>query len=345
VRHAFARLLFVGSILATALTFSAAADAAAQRTFVASYGLSGNTAFNCSIVNPCRAFSEAMSVTGIGGEVVVLDSAGYGPVVIDKSISIIAPAGIYAGITVTSGTGIDIVTPAADVKLKGLTINGQGGTTGLSMVMSPIANTSLMVEDCTISHMNTDGIHIYGAVTATLDRVRVERNNGDGIHVENGARFTVSNSSVFANQNDGIHVVVVGGSAGNSMRGLVERSTISDNGVAGIETGNLIGSYTIALDVRETQVVRNTYGLKVNVSSLVYASNSDINSNSGSGIVVIGTGAAVVASANIVSMNGYGYYVDTNGGIYTMGNNVVRDNTAKNINVGNSGGVYSLTVD
>ena len=82
--------------------------AAAQRTFVASYGLTANTAFNCSVAKPCRAFSEAMGVTSPDGEVIVLDSAGYGPVTIAQSVSIVAPPGIYAGVTVATGTGIII---------------------------------------------------------------------------------------------------------------------------------------------------------------------------------------------------------------------------------------------
>jgi len=51
--------------------------ASAQRTFVASYGAPLNTALNCSITKPCRAFSEAISVTNPDGEVIVLDSAGH----------------------------------------------------------------------------------------------------------------------------------------------------------------------------------------------------------------------------------------------------------------------------
>jgi hypothetical protein len=48
---------------------------AAQRTFVASYGLDTNP---CTHDQPCRAFTAALAVTSAGGEVVALDSAGYG---------------------------------------------------------------------------------------------------------------------------------------------------------------------------------------------------------------------------------------------------------------------------
>ena len=93
------------AVLVLSTLTSTDAKAAAQRTFVASYGVSTNTAFNCSIAKPCRQFSEAIGVTNAGGEVIVLDSAGYGPATINQSISIIAPDGVYAGISVFTGNG------------------------------------------------------------------------------------------------------------------------------------------------------------------------------------------------------------------------------------------------
>jgi hypothetical protein len=67
-----------------------------------------------------------MTVTAANGEIVVLDSGGYGRVTIDKSVSIVAPPGIYAGISVFAGQdGVTIFTPGITVVLRGLTINGR----------------------------------------------------------------------------------------------------------------------------------------------------------------------------------------------------------------------------
>ena len=73
-----------------AMTALAAADAAAtaQRTFVAS---TGNDANPCSLAQPCRGFARAFRQAS-PGEVIVLDSAGYGLVTITQSVSLIAPA-------------------------------------------------------------------------------------------------------------------------------------------------------------------------------------------------------------------------------------------------------------
>src|SRR5689334_17771785 len=103
--------------LVVALWLPTVAHAASQRTFVASYGI--DTA-PCSLPQPCRQFARALTQTLAGGEIIVLDSAGYGPVTIAQNVSIVAPAGIYAGISVFSGNGVTIAAPATKVKLRGL---------------------------------------------------------------------------------------------------------------------------------------------------------------------------------------------------------------------------------
>src|SRR5262245_17075337 len=86
-------------IAAVLLAVAGQAHAQANRTFVSG---SGNDANPCSLPAPCRSFAGAITKTNAGGEIVVLDSAGYGSVTITKSISISAPDGIEGGMTVTS---------------------------------------------------------------------------------------------------------------------------------------------------------------------------------------------------------------------------------------------------
>ncbi len=78
----------------------AASANAAQRTFVSTAGFDTN---DCSLTAPCRGFAKALTVTDVGGEIVVLDSGGYGAVAIGQPVSIIAPSGVYAGISVFAG--------------------------------------------------------------------------------------------------------------------------------------------------------------------------------------------------------------------------------------------------
>ena len=149
------------AVLAVTFAFSPTANAAlAQRTFVASYGSPANTAFNCSIAKPCRQFSEAIGVTSPGGEVIVLDSAGYGSVTVTKSVSIISSPGVYAGISAFSGNnGVTVNAPGAAVVLRGLSINGQGGSVGIALQ----AAARLRVENCVISKMASNGIEATAA--------------------------------------------------------------------------------------------------------------------------------------------------------------------------------------
>jgi len=96
---------------------------AAPRTFIAS---TGNDAGPCTITQPCRSFPAAILRTDGGGEIVAVDSAGYGGVAIDRSVAIIAAPGAFAGVTVSSGDAIAIGASGLDVTLHGLTINGLG---------------------------------------------------------------------------------------------------------------------------------------------------------------------------------------------------------------------------
>ena len=201
-------------VLALSTLASTDAVATAQRTFVASYGLATNTAFNCSIAKPCRAFSEATGVTNTAGEVIVMDSAGYGPATITQSVSIIAPPGVYAGISVFTGSGIVIDGAAVTVHLRGLTINGQGGA--LNDGIGFFNGAALVVEDCEVANMTTgidasapgstvsvkntslhdngsEGFKANGSVVATLDGVTTQRNQ-TGLLAYNGSQVSVSNS-------------------------------------------------------------------------------------------------------------------------------------------------------
>src|SRR5262245_46616782 len=105
--------------------------AAAQRTFVSTNGDDLN---GCSLAAPCRSFARAITQTDPAGEIVVQDSGGYGAVIVDRDVAINAPPGVYAGISVFAGEdGIDVVAPAANVVLRGITVNGQGGNIGIRL--------------------------------------------------------------------------------------------------------------------------------------------------------------------------------------------------------------------
>jgi hypothetical protein len=147
------------ALLATMLScFLLVAPAQAQRdrVFVASYGSDTNP---CTFGSPCKTFQHAHDSVAAGGEITAIDSAGFGPVTITKSVTITSPAGVEAGITAAaSGDAIVINAGINDVvSLHGLTLNG-AGTAGYGIVY----NTADYVEviDCTISNYLFAGIDV-----------------------------------------------------------------------------------------------------------------------------------------------------------------------------------------
>src|SRR5260370_33559050 len=122
------RFVFGPLILVGIMTLSASGQA--QRTFVSGKGSDNNP---CSLAAPCRTFFTAVGAVGSGGEVIVLDSAGYGAFQINKSVTVTVPPGVYAGISVFSGDGISINAGSTDVViLRGVGLNQFGGTNGIN---------------------------------------------------------------------------------------------------------------------------------------------------------------------------------------------------------------------
>ena len=238
---------------------------AAQRTFVSSTGNDGNP---CSLTLPCRGFAAAVAQTNYAGEVVVLDSAGYGPVSITQTVSIIAPPGVFAGITVAfpNVNGVTVDGVAAIVILHGLTINGQGAPL-LHNGIQFTQGSKLTVEDCEISgfpiagifviapnsnvvvrntvmHENSGGFGAIGLVTATLDHVRIDGGNG-GVGASNGAHVTVTDSVLTNNATD-----AVGSSAspGTTTKVMVSRTTIVGTGLGLMATAEATGTAILVSD-------------------------------------------------------------------------------------------------
>src|SRR4029077_19683192 len=116
----FKPLVLAASLCVITLGWSSASFGV-QRTFVASYGADTNP---CSLGQPCRSFGIAISHVQSGGEVIVLDSAGYGVFTVTQPVSVIAPAGVYAGIFVPDYQIGVYVNATVKVLLEGLALTG-----------------------------------------------------------------------------------------------------------------------------------------------------------------------------------------------------------------------------
>ncbi len=316
-------VLFAALALSVVLALPAYA---AQRTFVSTSGSDANTATNCTSAAPCRGFTAALTVTDAGGEIIVLTSGGYGPVTIDKSVSLIAPEGVYAGISVFSGSGITIATAGVDVVLRGLTINGLGGIYGVNMTNG----ASLSIENCVVANFPSSGQ--YGVFVNTPATLRVIgslfRETHVGLTVANGATANVVESKFVANYGAGIAATDNYGSGPVVTTVNVHRSVAMSCG-AGFEAVANFSGNTMRLHVSDSAVGVSNLGINnfsASGTTYVTVTNSRFTEN-GYGLTSYGSsGSTLIASGNTVSRNVTGLYQANSGLLKSAGDNVVEGN-------------------
>jgi len=289
---------------------------AVQRTFVSTAGSDSNTASNCSNTAPCRGFAAALTVTDSGGEIIVKDSGGYGPVTVSKSVSIVAPAGVYAGISVFSGDGVSITSAGADVTLRGLTILGLGGTSGIAMTVGG----SLAVLDCFLSNLSY-GINASAAVNLSVIGT-VGTKNGAGVQLINGPTANITRSQ-FVRGSYGLLMQTTG--AGISTTAAVDSTVLSGNSQDGIYL--VVSAGNGRLDMKDSVASNNAYaGVEVHTSGgtiRASVSNSLISNNISYGIVANGPNTVLSASGNTVARNGTGLYQGGTATFESTGDNAV----------------------
>lgn len=303
-------MLLVRAVLALYFCFSILASGeagAVQRAYVASYGSDANAVTNCDATLPCRFFQAATTVVDSGGEVIALDSAGYGVMTITQSVSIIAPDGVYAGISVFPGaSGVTINTPGVKVVLRGLTINSQGGNNGVNMTNG----ASLSVERCFISGFQAGNFPLFGVQVATAAEVNITdttlSKNFTGISIREGASAIISRVTAVESKLYGMFFF-------NITPNTTTNVVVSDSIIAaGLDSGMVVNSDHATAGVR-VSVMRST-----------------ISGNVRTGLIVRSLkGAPVNAtlSKSMVTGNQAGFLqFDAGSVLESPGNNVIRQN-------------------
>ncbi len=338
---------FVALVLGIVATGAAHA---AQRTFVSGSGSDANA---CTLTAPCRGFARAMSQTNAGGEIVALDSAGYGAFTIDRSVSVIAPPGVYAGVSVFAPfAGITVDAPGAKVALRGLSVNGQGGSPGIWM----LNGAELHVESCVVSGLvegivleagstsvkdtiirdnSQAGVRVdNGAVSAHFDHVRTQNNAGPGIRIDQtsaSARVSIRNSVATDNGGTGI-LVTAAGTALNVVD--IDSTEVTSNGWAGVDPGIFVfvtdSTAKAEVSVANGLMARNkgagVFAYPTAGIAHVSVSDSTVTGNYGQGITVSGAGGTIVASRNTVTRNGLAGLRNDSGTFYSARDNRVQGN-------------------
>lgn len=294
----------VASALIALSLASTGIAATTQRTFVAS---SGNDANSCSIASPCRSFGAAIAQANAGGEVLVLDTAGYGPVTITKSIAIIAPPGVYAGITVASGdSGVLIQAGATDVvTLRGLTVNGLGvGEDGIRIESAGVVH----VERCVVDSLANDGIIMIAGTQMELHVVdTLLRHNANAGLDAFGTGFPGDQSTVEITRSSIVDTGSVGAFLVDVTRSSIVETVISGNAI-GLSVGTLESAANIAVSIDRSEIALNGVGLEVGgstdtVTSVVHVSNSVISNNNSVALEIKDKGVVRLMSTQLTGNN------------------------------------------
>jgi hypothetical protein len=288
------------AVLATALvSVLSALPAQAQRVFVAAQGSDTNP---CTFAAPCRSFQQAHNTVAAGGEIDVLDPAGYGTLNIIKAISIQGHG--YSGISVGSGgTGITVNAGATDkINLNGLLIDGAGvGTDGIQF----IAGQSLTIENCAVRNLSVDGLR-FNHASNTL------------------ATLSISNSYFTDNGSNGVFVEPTGSGPTTAALAWV---ILSGNGGAGLDLAGGFGTGALSFAVTDSVAANNgatgfaaTSETGQSVTNLVLTRSTA--SGNGTGIAAIGVPATLRVAQSTVTENTVGYQISV-GAILSYGDNYI----------------------
>jgi hypothetical protein len=301
--------VFALIVTALATLTSAAGNAQNTRSFVSGLGSDSNP---CTLAAPCRTFAQAISQTDTGGEITVLDSAGYGPVLINKGISIVNPGGIEAGITATNTSVFAIGVSSGvgqTVALRGLTLEG-GGSAYDGIQYN--GQGRIEIVDCVIRNFTHDGIDL----------------NIDGQSPGTAETLSVSNTIASDNGSSGIEVNGL-----YAFRGAIDHVTTDNNGQSGITidgTKELTGGFmdvTISGSTADSNgnngiTVQGTGDVKVDLRT------STLSNSTSNGLSV--SDAKVGISKNSIVMNGAGFSITSSGVLTSFGDNVIENNRGAN---------------
>jgi hypothetical protein len=296
-----------------------AAEAAQVLTTWVSHNGSDASIFNttpCTAPVPCGSFPAAIFSTNPGGEVNCLDNGDYGnnggatgtqTTTIDRSL--IIDCGAQGGTVNVSGAINGIIINGANiaVKLRGLTINGNGSSgTGILIQNA----RSVTIENCVIQGFNgtggtgilvstSNGLQLNVTDTLITDNTNGSTDGGIVINPTGSAATTFAFDRIRVEGNATAGILALNQSTG-PVTGVIRDSEVSGSAHSGVFANTSIGQVTVSLD--HTQVAGNGTG------------------------ITAANGVAVILNNSTVQTNGTGLVASGGGGIFSYGNNAINGN-------------------
>jgi hypothetical protein len=280
-----------------------AAPVRAQTSPIVYVAADGSNSNACTFAAPCRLLQRAVNVVPAGGVVQVLDSANYGHVTINKSLTISG-----GGNVVTLGGRITINNANAIVLLRGLVMDGRGLGSGLDGILISAAAT-VHIEDCEIARFTGNGIDGSGATELFVSDTVSRDNHSSGLYVNNAtARVSVEGSRFVNNSTDGIRLIADKISIG--------RSVASGNSDAGVV---LLGGQA---DITETTADDNTnYGFFFQDSDSYMTLTASAARDNLYGVYLADTNTSLILGNCVIVDNSF--QIHSLGVLWTRDNNTV----------------------
>ena len=274
------------------------------RTFVSSAGSDAN---DCSRPSPCRNFQRGHDAVATGGEVVALDSAGYGAVNITKSVTITGE-GVHAAATSPSGGGNAVSVNGAGITVMLRNIQVQSHPTGVGGSGIFARNFAVLhIEGCTVRSSGT-GLFFFP-------------NSADGTP----ARKLFIKDSIFRN-NGGSGIFLANSADTGTLSATIERTRMENNAFGG-------GEFRLAkVTLRDCLASNNAFtgilaqeGAEVNVESCVSAYNGN------HGMAAFDGGIIRVSHSTATNNTQFGFRNDGTSTFESRENNTVRGNGIGNV--------------
>jgi hypothetical protein len=297
------------STIAISIVASLSAQAQRARVFVS---VTGNDANPCTALSPCRTFQATHSAVAVNGEISVLDSGGFGPVVITKPLSIVSPLGVEAGVVAVAGSpAIEVAANSGGiVLLRGLTLDGAGvATDGIFY----LGGDRVEIVDCVVRNFVHDGLNLSVG------------NGFTGVKT-----FIVSNTIASDNGSSGIEIAPQNFFA---LRGALDGVTTAHNGQSGIlidgtnaTNGGFVDvaiSNTISESNSDSGITARGLG-----NEKVEIKNATLSNNTNNGLAV--SNARTGLSTSSLVLNGAGFSNINSGTIFSFVDNIIENNRDPN---------------
>lgn len=272
IRFAVIALLF--------LAFEMPASAAAPtKVFVASTGDDANDGSRSS---PKRSFQAAHDAVATDGNIVVLDTAGYGPLTITKGVAVTVPPGVNAFITAGSSNGISITAGAnATVALQGLIIEGSSVPSYSGILIS--SAKSVTVDDSLIRNFGE------GITSISTTAVRIELHRLAIRRVYNGVAFVTDTPAGFDAKlvNVAVSDALLNAFYGFSRNGTSVPSELYIAQSEAVNSGNAVQVGALVTGVvDESKLTSNTtvYAKKNNAGTIFTRGNNTLFNNGSIGV-------------------------------------------------------------